>query len=160
MASVTSSDRSVKKWWLHPMDPENVAELSDSDRRNAKAYNHWLLVWIVLFAVVAIGTKPIPGGLAAASPWRVLLAFTPLVAGVLLVRAFVRLFGGTTDPLIRQIHFSALAVGFLFAFLAGVYFAALSSLVGPWDRSGPVMFACLLSGYLGSLVLSYRRHDA
>jgi hypothetical protein len=45
MSGIGNGNKLKRKWWLHPMDPENLIELSDSSKRNSKNYNRWLFVW-------------------------------------------------------------------------------------------------------------------
>lgn len=141
------------------MDPENLVELTDSDRRKAKSYNHWLLIWAVMFFGVAVGMEPLPGGIETTPVWRLLLAFSPVIPGILMVRAFIRFFSNTTDELIRKIHFEALAIGFLFAFSLGMCFELSAVIVGGSVRAGPIIFSGLLIGYVISLTLQYRKHS-
>ena len=65
MESIDNGNKSKRKWWLHPMDLENLVELGDSDRRNAKSCNHWLFVWGVMFFGIVNGMEPLPGGIEA-----------------------------------------------------------------------------------------------
>ena len=159
MASIDGGNKLKRKWWLHPMDPENLVELSDRDRRNAKSYNHWILVWGVMFFGAVVGLEPLPGGIDATPMWRILLAFSPIVPGIFLIRSFIRLFRETKDELIRKIHYEALAMGFLFAFILGMCFALSAVIVSESVKAGPTMFSGLLVGYFLGLTLKYRKHN-
>ncbi len=160
MANTNGNGKFKKKWWLHPMDPENLVELNDRDRRNAKRYNHWLLIWGVTFFGTLIALKPLAGGVDATPIWRLLLAFSSIVPGVFLVRSFIRFFGETKDQLLKKVHYESLAVGFLFAFFLGICFALSAVIVGGSVKAGPVMFSGLLAGYFINLALMYRKYNA
>lgn len=142
------------------MDPENLMELSDEDRRNAKRFNHWMLIWGIMFFGVIHGMEPVQGGMQATPVWKWGLIFSPLIAGIFLVRAFKRLFGDTQDELIRHIHFGGLAVGFLFAFFIGMFFSLSALMVGASLKAAPLMFAGLLAGYFLTIVVQYRKYHA
>lgn len=159
MTSIDNSNKFKSKWWLHPMDPENLVELSDSDKKNAKNYNRWLLIWGVMFFCVVNIMEPLPGGIEVTPVWRWLLAFSPLVSGIFFVRAFVRFFTEVKDDLIRNIHYKALAIGFVSAFFIGMCFALSAVIFGSMVFSGPLMFTGLIAGYFISLTLSYRKHN-
>ena len=160
MSNRNNDGQFKRKWWLHPMDPENIAGLSDRDRRNAKRYNQWLFIWGVMFFGAIHALDPLPGGISATPVWRVLLAFSPIIPGIFLIRAFIRLFGETKEELIRKIHIESLAVGFLCAFVIGMCFALSAIIVGESVVAGPVMFVGLLAGYFVSLTLKYRKYNA
>jgi hypothetical protein len=112
-----------------------------------------------MFFGTVLCLEPLPGGIGSTPVWRLLLAFSPIVPGIFLIRAFIRLFGGMEDELIKRIHYEALAVGFLFAFFLGMCFGLSAVIVGGTVSAGPIMFMGLLLGYFISLALKYRKHN-
>lgn len=159
MKEIDDNNNFKKKWWLHPLDPENIAELKPRDRQNAKSFNHWILVWAIMFFGIINVMEPLSGGIEATPAWRILLAFSPLISGIFLIRAFFRFLSETKDELIREIHYQALAVGFLLAFIIGMSFALTAVIIGASVNAGPLMFSGLLVGYFLSLGLQYRKYN-
>lgn len=159
MTNIDEDNKFKQKWWLHPMDPENLIELSDSDRRNAKSFNLWLLGWGIMFFGTILCMEPLPGGVEATPIWRMLIALSPLVPSIFLIRAFIRLFSEMKDELIKKVHYEALASGFLFAFFLGTCFGLSAIIIGASVKAGPFMFVGLLAGYFISLILKYRKYN-
>ncbi|HSR87901.1 MAG TPA: hypothetical protein VLL07_03015, partial [Pontiella sp.] len=105
------------------------------------------------------GLAPLPGGMEETPVWRLLLALSPLVPAVFLIRAFIRLFREMKDELIRRTYYEALAGGFLSAFFLGMCFELSAVIVGASVMAGPIMFAGLLAGYFISLVAAHRKYN-
>ncbi|MBX2859049.1 MAG: hypothetical protein KTR17_10330 [Cellvibrionaceae bacterium] len=159
MASVDDSDKYKRKWWANPIDPEHIVELSDDDRRNGKHFNHWFLLWGLTFFGAVLGLEPLPGGIENTPWWRLLFALLPIVTGVFLVRAFIYLFSGIKDELIKKIYYEALAGGFLLAFFLGMGFCLSATIVGKSAIAGPFMFSGLIVGYFIFFVLACRKYN-
>lgn len=160
MTNQESIKKTKPKWWLHPMDPENLVELSERDKRHAKNFNHWLLVWGILFFGVVNTMQPISNEVGSIPYWRWLLILAPMTAGVFLVRSFKKLFWEMNDELMRQIHLNALAIGFLSAFFLGMGLILWATVIGTSIHSGPIIFTGLLAGYFFSLLPMYRKYHA
>ena len=112
-----------------------------------------------MFFNIVLGMEPLPGGIDATPVWRLLLVFSPIIASIFLVRAFVRLIRELKDELIKKMHFEALAVGFLIAFFLGMCFDLSAVIIGGSLKAGPLMFAGLIGGYFVALILSYRKYN-
>ncbi|MDN4503961.1 hypothetical protein QX776_16230 [Alteromonadaceae bacterium BrNp21-10] len=160
MANLEEDNKFKQKWWLHSMDPENLAELSDSDRRNAKSFNGWLFIWGIVFFGVVIFMEPLSGGIETTPVWRFLLASSPLALGIFLVHAFIRMIRGFHDELLIKIYYEALATGFLFAFFIGMCFSLSAPIIGASLKAGPFMLCGLIAGYYAGLTLKYRKYNA
>lgn len=159
MTSEDGSDKYIRKWWITPIDPESIVELSDADRRNGKRFNRWFLLWGLTFFGAVLGLEPLPGGVENTPWWRLLLALSPIITGVFLVRAFIRLFSGIKDELIKKIYYEALAGGFLLAFFLGMGFSLSATIVGKSAIAGPFIFSGLMVGYFISLALACRKYN-
>lgn len=159
MKNIDDDDRVKRKWWSNPMAPYDLPELRDSDRQRAKSFNHWLLVWGVMLFGVFLGMKPLPGGLEATPAWRFLLVFSPIVATIFLIRAFLRFFHETKDELIRKIHYDSLAIGFAVAFFLGICFGLSAVIVGPSAIAGPFTWGAMFLAYIISYSRMYSNHD-
>jgi hypothetical protein len=159
MTNTEVGSKFKRKWWANPWDPEHMAELCAKDRRNAKSFNHWIVIWMVMYLGATLGMEPLPEGIAATPIWRLLLAFSPIVSGALLVRAFIRLFSEMKDELLKKVHYEALAGGFLCAFFIGMCFGLSAVIIGASVIAGPVTFFGMLSGYFISLSLLTRKYN-
>jgi hypothetical protein len=147
-----------KTWWKYEIAPESLEELSDSDRRNAKSLNHWILVWGIVFFGIVLGTEPLLGNIEVALVWRLLPACSAILMTIFLIRAYIIFYRETKDELLRKIHYMSLAVGFGAAFFLGACFGVLATIFGNLEIARPLTFAGMLIAYFTSHALFIHRN--
>ena len=149
-------DKFNHRWWLNPMDSK---QLTNRDRQNVKSFNHWILIWGVAFFGVIWFIKPIRGNLDATPIWYFLIAFSPIVATLFLIRAFVRFYRQTNDEYIQKLNVESLAIGFAVAFFMGICFEVLEAVFVPTEIPVGLVNVGLVLGYFISYVVLCRKNN-
>ena len=161
MDNLNESQKFRQKSWLHPMDPENLPELSKKDRKNAKSLNHLMLIWMILFFTSTTSLiEPLNVALEKFQFIHIGLSALTLITGLFVVKAFMRFVKEVKDELIKKIYLSALATGFVLAFIVGLFFSVSTSFMEQSQLAGPLSFASLIIGYFIGLALSFNKYNA
>lgn len=127
------------------------------DRENARRASIWMGLWGVTFVVAIVVLGPVPGGAWATPWWKWLLAFLPVIPGVLALRAYVR-YLREGDELVRKIHVEAAAVGFGVASVVAIGFNLVGQLFGQWEDAGAMTFLAMWIAYSITLNRARRRY--
>ena len=155
MKDLKSDDNFNRKWWLNPMESE---QLSEGDKRNTKRFKLWILVWGVLFFSVGKFGGTFAGGVDEMPIWFWPVLVSPVIAAIFLILALARFCRETTDELLRRITYESLSIGFAVGFFVFVCIGVAKTVVGPFALEGYLTFLGLVLGYFISYVILCRKN--
>ena len=111
--------------------------LCERDKKNARIFFRWTLVWGVTFVIAHLFLGPGGKGIAEISDWYYSIVVFPLAACLFMIRAFLS-FLELADELIRLILLRAAACGFGSVFVLGIVFSRSAQIFGDWEDSGEI----------------------